>query len=1125
MSEAGSFDLGAYRLVTRIGRGGSAEVWHAHCSAGSFALKVLSNAPFQSAAVRALVEREVRVLAQLDHPNIVALHDHGEVTVTDAVPYAVGSPYLVMDLIRGPGALSCPNWLQLREWLVVLLDALAHAHSRGVLHLDIKPSNLLLAGSGALRLSDFGVARRRDDASAERAMLTPAYAAPEQITGVWREWGPCTDLYAMGGLAWALATGAPPMRRGSTQDTMRAQLHGALPEFRPRFPCPSGFEAWLGRNLQKSPYARFQTAAHARAALLELGLSTGSGQDEETDCYNAETLDVEALLPPPLQEPGVQRVVWASPLPARWRVRHQSPPRVPTLALWRCRVPRVVGRESEQSLLWEGLRGARDGKRVGVAVIGEAGVGKSRLASWLCDEAQESGSFEVLRPPGGGATRLLVDAVARTLSVEGLDHGGVRDAALGWVERHGGPAWLADDLAEWIRPVRRARCDGLGRTIATASAFVEMLAGLGPTLLWIDGLATDSVAAAVVHRLLEPTRPALPLMVVVCGRAVDERLPVLGVNLGPLAIDACGRMLQELLVIAPAAATALARRAMGNPRLALAILEDVAERGLLDGREDGSLNQLDPTVLTLPDSLHGVWQGRLSRLLAGRSEDDREALEVAALIARTPAELHARDRWVAMSVWQQACEAVGVRPKECLVSALVRQGAAERTSDGVRFAHGLLEESLVRSANDSGRAPTLHRAIASVTAGTASCGHHLLAGGLLAEALDPLLECARQAFHRGRRQEAACHLKALRCAAEGEPLGRDDVRWGELALFEACVARMSGQAKRAVAQLVQLCAEARANGWSELLRDAETQVADWFWGRGETERAVEMLRESALRAQGQNRWEAWMMLGTKLFWGGAIEEGMAATARSLEHEPQNLVERMWHRYAAGELLLAQDESHAAEQGAREGILWAREAGSLRDQGLFAWQVRAALERRGELDAALNWARRGRLLMARCSPRDVPVNDVIVAFLELATGRYAQAGDSLEGLDEVFRRRSDPIHEATVLLGQAVCATVVGRLDVASHLFLRAQPQLAARTVLGVARALELLGSLAEERGSELLAEAAHTLARAQRGRFEATRERARAFATQALTEPATGQGTAGPPSRQPGSSSGAETGL
>ncbi len=253
------------------------------------AVKVLSLERAREPRALATFRREVRAVARLNHNAIVSVLDHG--IITPAAAYeargrlVAGSPFLVMELAEATLATqhTPATWEGTQDALVRLLGALAHAHARGIVHRDLKPANVLWVRRAPhypmeLKLTDFGLAhvvtQDQTDGRA-RAAGTPAYMAPEQFRGSVRDFGPWTDLYALGCLAFQLASGHRPFVGESEHDYANAHLHRKPPTLHPLHAIPPGFDAWVERLLDKNPMARFRCAADALFALQELGAPQG----------------------------------------------------------------------------------------------------------------------------------------------------------------------------------------------------------------------------------------------------------------------------------------------------------------------------------------------------------------------------------------------------------------------------------------------------------------------------------------------------------------------------------------------------------------------------------------------------------------------------------------------------------------------------------------------------------------------------------------------------------------------------------------------------------------------------------------------------------------------------------
>jgi eukaryotic-like serine/threonine-protein kinase len=279
--------LGAFELHNVIRKGGMGEVWRGiHKGQGvAVAIKVMTGRRARHPKYIEAFRNEVESVARLDHPGVVMIFDHGAITPEAAKltgnRLVAGSPYLVMELAT-QGALDRvrrrPSWGELRQLCLSLLDALAHAHARGVVHRDLKPGNILVAGPQdtrpGMKLTDFGLAHALDqqrEGTRESRAGTPRYMAPELFEGRFRDYGPWTDLYALGCMVYELVT-REPMFPGTTAEELRRQHHYDVPPVIGQDPAlPRGFDSWLQRLAQKKPEARFQRAADAAWAFLGLG--------------------------------------------------------------------------------------------------------------------------------------------------------------------------------------------------------------------------------------------------------------------------------------------------------------------------------------------------------------------------------------------------------------------------------------------------------------------------------------------------------------------------------------------------------------------------------------------------------------------------------------------------------------------------------------------------------------------------------------------------------------------------------------------------------------------------------------------------------------------------------------
>jgi serine/threonine-protein kinase len=222
--------------------------------------------------------REIQIAAQLQHPNILPLLDSGEADgfLYYAMPFVEGES-LRERLARG-GELPVQEAVRL---LVEVVDALAYAHARGVVHRDIKPDNVLLSGRHAL-LTDFGVAKAVSEATGRQqlttagvALGTPAYMAPEQASAD-PHVDHRADLYAVGVLGYELLAGRPPFTGTSSQEVLAAHVTQApvpLATLRPS--VPPAVAGVIMHCLEKRPADRWQSAEQLLAQLEPLATSSG----------------------------------------------------------------------------------------------------------------------------------------------------------------------------------------------------------------------------------------------------------------------------------------------------------------------------------------------------------------------------------------------------------------------------------------------------------------------------------------------------------------------------------------------------------------------------------------------------------------------------------------------------------------------------------------------------------------------------------------------------------------------------------------------------------------------------------------------------------------------------------
>ncbi|HTP10372.1 MAG TPA: protein kinase [Anaerolineae bacterium] len=295
MSFSNGENVGPYRIVEQLGSGGMATVYKAyHANLDRYvAIKVLHPAFKQDPNFLSRFQREARIVAKLQHPAIVPVYDFNEHD---------GQPYLVMRFIEGETlkARLSKGDLPLHDMVRVLHpvgEALQYAHGQGVLHRDVKPSNILLTPDGQVFLADFGLARiaqaGESTLSQDALVGTPQYISPEQARGD-SDLDARTDVYSLGVVMYELLIGRVPYQADTPYAVIHDHIYAPLPlprSIKPGF--PESLERVLLKALAKERDDRYASVAE---------LMTAFEQAAQTIISEAPTQIAEqpVVVPPPI---------------------------------------------------------------------------------------------------------------------------------------------------------------------------------------------------------------------------------------------------------------------------------------------------------------------------------------------------------------------------------------------------------------------------------------------------------------------------------------------------------------------------------------------------------------------------------------------------------------------------------------------------------------------------------------------------------------------------------------------------------------------------------------------------------------------------------------------------------
>ncbi len=319
---------GRYELVRLIASGGMAEVWEARDQVlgREVAVKLLHRHLADNATFTQRFRAEAIAAARLHHTSIVSIYD----TCSDD-----GYEAIVMELVRGR---TLRDYLDERHQLAPdevvqigadVADALSAAHQARIIHRDIKPANILLCDDARVMVTDFGIAKVRDDTdltSTGTMLGTVKYLAPEQVES--RPVDARTDVYALGVVLYETLVGRPPFVGDTAAATALARLHQTPPSPRSyRSDVPPALDAVVMRALARDPNQRFASASELRAAILAPAASTSPTAAPVVTGADVTTITAQPAATITAQ-PAADPTTWGPPppRPASHREPHDPAP-------------------------------------------------------------------------------------------------------------------------------------------------------------------------------------------------------------------------------------------------------------------------------------------------------------------------------------------------------------------------------------------------------------------------------------------------------------------------------------------------------------------------------------------------------------------------------------------------------------------------------------------------------------------------------------------------------------------------------------------------------------------------------------------------------------------------------
>jgi tetratricopeptide (TPR) repeat protein len=556
---------------------------------------------------------------------------------------------------------------------------------------------------------------------------------------------------------------------------------------------------------------------------------------------------------------------------------------------------------------------------------------------------------------------------------------------------------------------------------------------------------------------------------------------------GPLPMDEWPRLVEQLLRLDGGLAGQVAERTRGHPLLAVQIVGDWVDRGLLEPA-DGGFRLREGERVELPDELHEVWSSRIDRALVARPDSDTLAVELAAALGAD----------VDGNEWRECCSLAGIEPSDGLVEDLVSRRLAREGEQGLvhgwSFVHGMLRESIERRSQEQGRAHAHHATCARMLrsregVGLATrLGRHLVAAGEAEQALGPLRFGARERLARGDYAAAEAVVAEIEEVLRALSRPPDDQSWGDCWILRARICSKRGRFDDGIRWARRALEAAEQHGWSQAAVEALLVEGALQRLTGATAAAQQQLTAARDRARAlrQDRLlaEALDALGRVL-----MHQGELRAAEECWHEARGLYLAMRDRVGAASALWSL--AHVATYGTDLEVAQRQNERALSELVQLGdrWGVGRCLNSageiarlRGELEAAEDYYRRaGEIMHALGAEDSASICEANVARVLVEREHYHEARVQLEVnvRDFELQHRHNALSWAlTVLL---VCCAAEGDWEQWQRNMARVRELLAesAYLDLDIAEVATMAGRVALGQGGLEQAREAWELARAQ----------------------------------------------
>ena len=528
--------------------------------------------------------------------------------------------------------------------------------------------------------------------------------APEQFAAESRRFGPWTDLYGVGIMAFQLATGGLPFQGGSVSDLGMAHINTPMPGIHSacRFPVPSGLESWIWRMTAKSPNDRYRHAADALADLrplenAELDVTMTSATSGDDELTVMETQVNEQVVETLEREPPIRlRLPSKRAFPADWRAIEpaETPDPMPGvgLGLFGLRQVPIVGRQSQRSALWTALEEAVTQNTSKVVVLtGMPGTGKSALMDWLCHLASEVGVAKVLRDGSRSIQQRdqgLSGLLAPHFRTEGATRQQIEQIVEDELARLGGLSSQMTRILTAILSEGRSSQSQIpaSQALESVERFIELLSERRPVIVAIDDGHYNADGTELISHLAG--KDGHSILAIVCETVgysstsldrLKSREDVAVVPVSPLKPAELSSMLSSICSLPADQERLVGEKSEGSPLFAVQLVTDWVKKGVLEAR--GEKIVAAGPIPPLPNSIRDVWSQRLKELHA----DTLLALKLIGTFGKNSR----------ISDLQGVFEQADIGFDEDLLDRAIREGLLRNSEQGIEFVHGLLQDSVV----------------------------------------------------------------------------------------------------------------------------------------------------------------------------------------------------------------------------------------------------------------------------------------------------------------------------------------------------------------------------------------------------------------------------------------------